>query len=95
MNRLQYEVLRMLAAPENRLFLVGDDDQSIYQFRGARPELMRRFVNDYADAKQLYLKENYRCGSEIVRFSQNLISHNKIRFDRQIFAARAVKSSAP
>ena len=90
MNRLQYEVLRMLAAPQNQLFLVGDDDQSIYQFRGARPELMRRFVSDYADAKQLYLEENYRCGSEIVRMSQNLISHNQNRFDKRIFAARAV-----
>ena len=90
MNRLQYEVLRMLAAPQDQLFLVGDDDQSIYQFRGARPELMRRFVSDYADAKQLYLEENYRCGSEIVRMSQNLISHNQNRFDKRIFAARAV-----
>ena len=90
MNRLQYEVLRMLAAPQDQLFLVGDDDQSIYQFRGARPELMRRFVIDYADAKQLYLEENYRCGSEIVRMSQNLISHNQNRFDKRIFAARAV-----
>ena len=90
MNRLQYEVLRMLAAPQDQLFLVGDDDQSIYQFRGARPELMRRFVSDYAEAKQLYLEENYRCGSEIVRISQNLISHNRNRFNKQIFAARAV-----
>ena len=88
MNRLQYEILRMLAAPQNQLFLVGDDDQSIYQFRGAKPELMRCFVHDYADAKQLYLEENYRCGSEIVRTSQNLISYNKDRFEKQIRAAR-------
>ena len=87
MNRLQYEVLRMLAAPQNELFLVGDDDQSIYQFRGARPELMRNFVRDYADAKQLYLRENYRCGSQIVRVSGNLISHNHNRFEKQIEAA--------
>lgn len=90
MNRLQYEVLRLLAAPENELFLVGDDDQSIYQFRGARPELMRRFVTDYADAKQLYLKENYRCAQEIVRQAGRLISHNKNRFEKEIFAARSV-----
>lgn len=90
MNRLQYEILRLLAAPQNRLFLVGDDDQSIYQFRGARPELMRRFVSDYADAKQLYLEENYRCGSKIVQVSQNLIAHNKDRFEKRIIAARAV-----
>lgn len=88
MNCLQYEVLRLLAAPQNELFLVGDDDQSIYQFRGARPELMRRFVGDYADAAQLYLEENYRCGSKIVRASQNLISHNQNRFPKCIRAAR-------
>lgn len=88
MNYLQYEVLRLLAAPQNELFLVGDDDQSIYQFRGARPELMRRFVGDYAGAAQLYLEENYRCGSKIVRASQNLISHNQNRFPKRIRAAR-------
>lgn len=88
MNCLQYEVLRLLAAPQNELFLVGDDDQSIYQFRGARPELMRRFVGDYAGAAQLYLEENYRCGSKIVRASQNLISHNQNRFPKCIRAAR-------
>lgn len=91
MNRLQYEVLRMLTAPQNELFLVGDDDQSIYQFRGARPELMRNFIRDYADAKQLYLRENYRCGSEIVRVSGNLISHNHDRFEKQITAASGWK----
>lgn len=88
MNCLQYEVLRLLAAPQNELFLVGDDDQSIYQFRGARPELMRRFVGDYAGTAQLYLEENYRCGSKIVRASQNLISHNENRFSKRILAAR-------
>lgn len=88
MNRLQYEILRLLAAPQNELFLVGDDDQSIYQFRGARPELMRCFVRDYADAKQLYLEENYRCGSEIVKASQHLISYNHDRFEKKIRAAR-------
>lgn len=88
MNRLQYEILRMLAAPQNELFLVGDDDQSIYQFRGARPELMRRFTEDYANAKKRYLEENYRCGTEIVRISQHLISYNKDRFEKKIRAAR-------
>ncbi len=91
MNRLQYEILRLLAAPENELFFVGDDDQSIYQFRGARPELMRSFINDYANAKQLYLKENYRCGEEIVAKAANLISHNKNRFEKQITAASGRK----
>ena len=93
MNYLQYEIVRMLAAPQNQLFFVGDDDQSIYQFRGARPELMRKFVNDYANAKQLYLKENYRCASEIVHYSQNLIAHNENRFVKEIVSSREEKGA--
>ena len=46
-NRIQYEVIRMMALPENNLFIVGDDDQSIYRFRGARPEIMLGFEKDY------------------------------------------------
>lgn len=88
MNALQYEILRLLAAPRNELFFVGDDDQSIYQFRGARPELMRHFTRDYASANQLCLEENYRCGSRIVRASLALIAHNKNRFNKRITAAR-------
>lgn len=91
MNALQYEVLRLLAAPQNELFLVGDDDQSVYQFRGARPELMKRFLGDYAGAKQLCLEENYRCASSIVQASLALISHNNNRFDKCIRAARSEK----
>lgn len=90
MNCLQYEIVRLLAAPENELFLVGDDDQSIYQFRGAKPELMKRFLRDYANAKQMYLEENYRCASAIVQASLRLISHNQNRFEKRIFAARPV-----
>ncbi len=88
MNSLQYEILRLLAAPENELFMVGDDDQSIYQFRGARPGLMRKFFEDYPGAKRMYLKENYRCAKSIVRASLSLIAHNDDRFEKQIDAAR-------
>ncbi len=93
MNALQYEIVRLLAASGSELFFVGDDDQSIYQFRGARPELMKRFLADYADAEQLCLQENYRCGSKIVRTSLALIAHNKNRFDKCITAARPVEGS--
>lgn len=54
-NRIQYEVIRMMALPENNLFVVGDDDQSIYRFRGAKPELMLGFPKDYPEAKQVLL----------------------------------------
>lgn len=53
-NRVQYEVLKLLAFPENNLFVVGDDDQSIYEFRGASPEIMLRFKEQYPDANRFY-----------------------------------------
>ncbi len=87
-NKIQYDVVRMLAEPENHLFIVGDDDQSIYRFRGARPEIMLHFPKDYPDAKEILLNRNYRCQGEIVEKSLNLISYNKARFSKQIIANR-------
>lgn len=83
-NKVQYEVMRMLAAPENNLFIVGDDDQSIYRFRGARPEIMLNFEKDYKNAVRIILDENYRCAPEIVKASGRLISHNRNRFAKDI-----------
>ena len=75
-NGLQYEIIRMLAAPENNLFVVGDDDQSIYRFRQARPEIMLNFEKDYADAKRIVLNYNYRSDGNIVAAAGRLIAHN-------------------
>ena len=83
-NRLQYEVIRMMALPENNLFIVGDDDQSIYRFRGARPEIMLGFFKDYPGAERILLDVNYRCTEEIKEASLRLIRHNKKRFDKEI-----------
>lgn len=87
-NRIQYEIIRMLALPENNLFIVGDDDQSIYRFRGSKPEIMLGFEKDYPYAKKILLHTNYRCGKYIVETSLNLISHNKERYGKKIIAAR-------
>lgn len=87
-NRIQYEIIRMLALPENNLFIVGDDDQSIYRFRGSKPEIMLGFEKDYPYAKKILLDTNYRCGKYIVETSLNLISHNKERYGKKIIAAR-------
>ena len=81
-NQIQYEIVKMLALPENNLFIVGDDDQSIYRFRGARPELMLGFEKDYPDAKKVILNTNYRCSAEIVDSAEHLISHNTKRFPK-------------
>ncbi len=83
-NRIQYEIVRMLALPENNLFIVGDDDQSIYRFRGARPEIMLGFRKDYPDAKQVLLAENYRSTKDIVNTSLKLIGNNKVRYEKAL-----------
>ena len=83
-NRIQYEIIQMLALPENNLFIVGDDDQSIYRFRGSIPEIMLNFEKDYPDAKRVLLDINYRCGTYILDTACNLISHNKERFEKKL-----------
>lgn len=87
-NKVQYEVVRMLAAPDNNLFIVGDDDQSIYRFRGAKPEIMLGFEKDYPNLKKILLNVNYRSTQTIVKAASNLISHNRIRFPKTIESAQ-------
>lgn len=84
-NQLQYDIVRLLALPENNLFLVGDDDQSIYRFRGARPEIMLQIPKDFPQLQQVILKQNYRCTGEIVEKSQNVIRWNDTRYEKQLF----------
>ncbi|CRZ35507.1 DNA helicase-2/ATP-dependent DNA helicase PcrA [Herbinix hemicellulosilytica] len=85
-NILQYEIVKMLAEPERNLFIVGDDDQSIYKFRGAKPEIMLKFPADYPESKKILLDINYRSGSEIIKSAGCLISHNKIRYLKELKA---------
>ncbi|NLJ96010.1 MAG: ATP-dependent helicase [Clostridiales bacterium] len=82
-NILQYDIIRMLAKPMNNLFVVGDDDQSIYRFRGAKPEIMLNFPKDYPGCQQILLSTNYRSGINIIKATSNLISHNKNRFQKK------------
>lgn len=85
-NQLQYDIVRLLAAPEDNLFIVGDDDQSIYRFRGARPEIMLHFEQDYPAAKRVLLDVNYRCSRLIVEGACRVIENNKQRFSKKIRA---------
>ena len=83
-NRIQYEIIRMLAGKPANLFIVGDDDQSIYRFRGARPEIMLGFPEDYPTAKRILLNVNYRSGREIVEGGLRMIGNNTRRFAKNI-----------
>ena len=83
-NKVQYDVIRMLAEPENNLFIVGDDDQSIYQFRGARPEIMLNFPKDYPETRQIILDVNYRSTKTIVNGAGRVIKQNRKRYSKQI-----------
>lgn len=83
-NSIQYEIVKMLAAPQNNLFVVGDDDQSIYRFRQARPEIMLNFEKDYRNVKRIELNYNYRCDANIVHAAKCLISHNRNRFKKNM-----------
>lgn len=87
-NRIQYDVIRMLAQPENNLFVVGDDDQAIYGFRGADSELMLGFGKDFPNAKQILLGMNYRSTANIVQNSLKLIENNVERYSKKLEANR-------
>ncbi len=90
---IQDRILSMLALPENNLFLVGDDDQSIYGFRGAGTELMLSFPRRYPQARQIYLEMNYRCRPGIIRAAETVIRENKTRFEKKQIPARESSGS--
>ena len=83
----QYEIIRLLAAPENNLFVVGDEDQSVYGLRGASPDSMQIFQRDYPQADRIFLNINYRCHRQVVEASLKVIEENQNRVVKQIRAA--------
>lgn len=87
-NQIQYDVIKLLAEPLQNLFIVGDDDQSIYGFRGAKPDIMKRFMQEYPSAKTSILDRNYRCSGAVVEAAGKLIKHNKNRLSKDICSAR-------
>ena len=86
MNVLQYQILKLLTGPERNVFMVGDDDQSVYRFRGARVELMQRFLEEFKPVIQIQLDKNFRSTAGIVESCKKVIEENKNRFVKEIYA---------
>lgn len=86
-NYLQRDIIYLLAGECGNLTVVGDDDQSIYGFRGARPEIMLNFKQAYPYAREIYMSTNYRSDCNIVTATSHLIRHNTMRFDKSIIAS--------
>ena len=83
-NKIQYDIIKLLAKPQDNLFIVGDDDQSIYGFRGSKPEIMLNFDKDYPDTDKVILDTNYRSTGNIISAAGKVIAHNKVRFAKNI-----------
>jgi DNA helicase-2/ATP-dependent DNA helicase PcrA len=84
-NAIQYAWLRVLAGAEGKVMVVGDDDQSIYGWRGARIENIHRFQQDFRDVKLVRLEQNYRSTSTILQAANALIDHNTDRLGKELW----------
>lgn len=83
-NKVQFEIIKLLAGEKENIFVVGDDDQSIYQFRGARPEFLLHFKEHFKGAREIFLEINYRSTQHILNSSLALISSNTARFPKEL-----------
>lgn len=85
-NRMQYEFVKLLTEKTRKFTLVGDDDQSIYSFRGASSEFIDKIYEDFEDLKVIKLEKNYRSPQEILDIANRLIKHNKRRTEKELFS---------
>ncbi|MDP2425243.1 MAG: 3'-5' exonuclease [bacterium] len=85
-NDLQYRIVHALAKKNRNLFIVGDEDQSIYAFRGANIANIRKFMRDYPEHKKIILNQNYRSTNRILTAANQVISHNKTRIPKDLFS---------
>lgn len=88
-NLIQYKIAKLLASKYRNLFVVGDDDQSIYSFRGTNYENINNFKKDFKDCQVYELTQNYRSTQSILDVSNRLIAHNKNRHSKKLFSDRA------
>lgn len=88
-NKIQAEIFYMIAGDDGNIFIVGDDDQSIYGFRAAQSQIMLDFPKKYPNCRQIYNSTNYRSGKDIIKYSSNLIKYNKNRFLKEFHVNRS------
>ena len=88
LSLIQYAILKALSEKGASLFVVGDEDQSIYGFRGASPDILFRFAGDFPDCERIFLADNFRSKEEIVLLSKRLIGKNKKRFQKPLTGRR-------
>ena len=88
-SKVQHAIIRILAKKRRNIFMVGDEDQSIYGFRAACPEALMNFSNDYPGARILYLEQNYRSTPEIISSANRFISRCKNRYDKKAVSVRS------
>jgi len=81
-STLQFETIRKIVFPENNVFIVADDDQSIYSFRGASPENLLNFKDIYPNSKIFFMDKNFRSTKNIIKISNKIIQGNKIRYEK-------------
>lgn len=91
-NPIQYELVKKIIKPHKNLFVVGDDDQSIYGFRGCDPNIMLTFKEEFSHGNIITFPYNYRCTQAIVDTAGNVISHNTKRYKKEIHAYKETDS---
>ena len=87
-NEIQYRIAKALAARHRNLCVVGDDDQSIYSWRGAKPRHILRFQEDWPDAKVILLRQNYRSTRQILTWANRLIAFNRVRHQKELISSK-------
>lgn len=92
-NRPQYDLLKLLVGPQRNLCVVGDEDQSIYSWRGANVSYLLRFSDDFPGARLIRLEQNYRSRQRILDAAGAVVAHNQQRIGKELFATRGAGST--
>ncbi|QUH24783.1 ATP-dependent helicase [Serpentinicella alkaliphila] len=86
---IQFEIIKLLAYPKNNIVFVGDDDQSIYRFRGTKPEIMLNFPKQFNNTKSYFMEQNFRSTENIINLANSFIKQNEKRYKKTIFTEKS------